>query len=903
MNNRMCASGLEDMHTRQQVKLSLITAHKPGVLSKAFHLNEEGELKKTSGGQLIEGQILLMTMNIQGFVSLLRHARSDQAVCYGVATHDRALVVPRASLTKKILSGTPTIARDRDNLSWPSGAGVLMLDYDPKPEAPPLAPEDILGALYQVWPGLRDHPHVWAASASSSIYRSDTGKLLRGICGQRVYVPIADAKDIPRTGRVLFNRLWLTGHGRIDLSKSGALLERCIIDGAVWQPERLDFIAGAACGQGLEQRRPKPLLINSESPFIDSLLTLPGLTSDEERELTSIKVDKKNAMRAEAEKRRGEWVEERIDMRLMGIPVGKREEAEKRLREIYTRAVTEKRLHGDFVLQSVEHGEVTVAQILDKPDKFHNTRFADPLEPDYGNDSRIAWANLRTNGKPYIFSHAHGGQRYTLHRSMKSIRIEGGELHNAVSRLLELMRLDMSVFDRGGELVRMAEGRIYPALPGWLALHATAVARFERFDKRSGEWRTIDCPPSLIKGLTDMPGLWGLPKLNGLITAPTMMLSGRIIELDGFDEESGLYLDFPDSAVWPKVPVSPSDTMVMNSVRALWHPFEDFPFVDAKSRGVHLAALLTIPIRQVLPTAPGIIYTAPIWGSGKTLLARCLAGLVGQEPAVMPAVEEEDELRKRLLSVAREGSRTLLLDNISKTVQSDALCSLLTSSRYSDRVLGASATVSVPTAFNVILTGNNVCVLGDLNRRLLRSEIDPRSEQPYLRRFELDPLAYVQEHRIKLIHAALTILKAYLGSGAQRPQERLASFEQWSDLVRGAVIWVGAKGWLEVQDPVDSLMDSCAIDPETQRLGALLQAWNEVFGSTGTTVPEAIQHACNGSREVLRPIMEEIAGEHGSINSRRLGRWISERKGRIVHGRHFEHAESRRGCAVWVVKC
>jgi hypothetical protein len=296
------------------------------------------------------------------------------------------------------------------------------------------------------------------------------------------------------------------------------------------------------------------------------------------------------------------------------------------------------------------------------------------------------------------------------------------------------MRQDGGVFERGGELVRIAGGRIYPALPGWLSLYATSIAKFEKFDRRCKEWRSTDCPIPLVHSLLDMSGLWDLPHLSGILTAPTITPAGRVIQTGGYDEETGLYLDLPDRTQWPGVPESPSAAELRDGMDRLWTPFRDFPFKSPKDKGAHLAALLTAVVRPLLPTAPGTLYTAPSAGSGKTLLALCLAALAGQDPEVMPSVEEDEELRKRVLAVAREGTRVIILDNLSGSLQSNALCSLLTSTRYSDRVLGASTMVSVPTSFSVLITGNNLSIVGDLNRRLLRCEIDPRWVGPVVDR-------------------------------------------------------------------------------------------------------------------------------------------------------------------------
>ena len=66
---------------------------------------------------------------------------------------------------------------------------------------------------------------------------------------------VADASDIERAGQVLFDRLWLAGHGYFKVSSAGTLLSRTLVDGSVYQPSRLDFVAGAVCKPPLVQER------------------------------------------------------------------------------------------------------------------------------------------------------------------------------------------------------------------------------------------------------------------------------------------------------------------------------------------------------------------------------------------------------------------------------------------------------------------------------------------------------------------------------------------------------------------------------------------------------------------------------------------------------------------------
>ena len=62
-----------------------------------------------------------------------------------------------------------------------------------------------------------------------------------------------------------------------------------------------------------------------------------------------------------------------------------------------------------------EVGTVTVADILANPQRFDFERLADPADPTYADDPRIAifFAN-GGKARPHIFSHAHGGCKYVL---------------------------------------------------------------------------------------------------------------------------------------------------------------------------------------------------------------------------------------------------------------------------------------------------------------------------------------------------------------------------------------------------------------------------------------------------------------------------------------------------------
>ena len=223
---------------------------------------------------------------------------------------------------------------------------------------------------------------------------------------------------------------------------------------------------------------------------------------------------------------------------------------------------------------------VTVGEILDNREKYHGMRCADPLEPEYMNDDRIGWINLYAAGRPFIYSHAHGGRRYTLHRARETIQIIDGERFNTVDRVLELMRINGTHYERGGEIVTVnSKGEVSPRGKEEIQFDLDGLIRFERFDRRNAEWRNCDCKPNIAAGVMAARGRWDLPKLVGIATAPILdPESGRLIDQDGYDKETGLLMILNDFLRWPGIKAEPTLKDVESAVNALWFPFRAFPF-------------------------------------------------------------------------------------------------------------------------------------------------------------------------------------------------------------------------------------------------------------------------------------------------------------------------------------
>src|SRR5262249_24846685 len=144
----------------------------------------------------------------------------------------------------------------------------------------------------------------------------------------------------------------------------------------------------------------------------------------------------------------------------------------------------------------------------------------------------------------------------------------------------------------------------------------------------------------------------------------------------------------------------------------------------------------------------------------------------------------------------------------------DALCQLIERPTVDIRILGRSEMVRVENRATIYATGNNIVVVGDVVRRVLVASLDANMERPELRRFKQDPLALILADRGRYVAACLTIVRAYLKAGCPGELPALASFGDWSRLVRSALVWLGQA------DPLLTMELARAEDPE---IGALQQ--------------------------------------------------------------------------------
>lgn len=408
--------------------------------------------------------------------------------------------------------------------------------------------------------------------------------------------------------------------------------------------------------------------------------------------------------------------------------------------------------------------------------------------------------------------------------------------------------------------------------------------------------RTI--PPGWVAAALAEREEWDLPHIEGVAESPVFRADGTILDEPGYDPDTRLLYD-PRGEWYPPVPAEPTHADATQALADLLAPFSEFPFIDDSARAATAALILSLVGRAAISgQVPLFSAQAPTPGSGKGLLiaAASLIG-TGRLAPMMAQAADDEENRKRLLALAIESPRLIVIDNVEGTFGTPSLAMAMTTGEIRDRKLGATETVAATLRSVWAITGNNVQFKSDFGRRVVPIDLDPQIERPESRRFKRrDLLGWVEEQRPRLVVAALTVLRAFVTAG--RPDQGLdpvGSYESWDRLVRRAVYWAGGV------DPMGGVARVQAeADDDTDRIRVLLHAWRMSLGGRSVTANEALRWA-ESSDSDLKDAMAAFCKD-GKATARGIGYALRKLQGRIVSGLKIRRdGADRTNNAKWVV--
>ena len=212
------------------------------------------------------------------------------------------------------------------------------------------------------------------------------------------------------------------------------------------------------------------------------------------------------------------------------------------------------------------------------------------------------------------------------------------------------------------------------------------------------------------------------------------------------------------------------------------------------------------------------------------------------------------------------------------------MAAFITAPVFADRILGKSESAKLPNRAVLLLTGNNMTLAGDMPRRVIICRVDPGTDQPFARQFALDPLRYVIDNRGRLIAAACILIRAAKIHATNRAPGRMASFEDWDDMVRQAVCWINdavAPG--EFGDVMDLVKDAQASDPEADSLLGLLEALHHRFGAGQFSARDVLDAANGDLYGGISEALSDLAGKPVT-SAKGIGKLMKYRVDRIVSG-------------------
>jgi putative DNA primase/helicase len=428
---------------------------------------------------------------------------------------------------------------------------------------------------------------------------------------------------------------------------------------------------------------------------------------------------------------------------------------------------------------------------------------------------------------------------------------------------------------------------------------------FKRKRQTEDGWKlTSAAPPPDVVAAVASRGEWAsIRRLSGIVECPVLRPDGSVLLAPGYDAATA-YIYEPSALV--EVPEQPTLEDARAAVAVLLDLVGDFPFGTGAHRAAWLAGLLTLLARPAIDgPVPLLLIDANERGAGKSLLADVIGVIVrGQPLPRRTAPDDPAEWRKVVLAIGIAGDAAVLIDNVTRTLKSDALDAVLTGTAFRERLLGKNEELSLDVRTMFIVTANNAALSADLVRRSLQVRLEAQVENPEQRDGWRHPrlLEHVRAHRAVYLAAGLTILRAYVVAGRPEVTMRpMGSFEAWSAVVRAPLIWAGQSDPAETQD---ALRDGA--DPERESLEALFGAWHAVYGERAVSVRNVLGNLADPEQspdeQVLRDAISAFCDcEVTRLPSvKRFGNKLRAVRGRIVRGIILERVkEHGRDGATW----
>jgi hypothetical protein len=423
---------------------------------------------------------------------------------------------------------------------------------------------------------------------------------------------------------------------------------------------------------------------------------------------------------------------------------------------------------------------------------------------------------------------------------------------------------------------------------------------------------------SVYNGIAQSPeATENLRPLRMVTHTPMLRPDGTVLSEPGYDKStSALYLPAAGLDV-PPIPEKPTTTQVAKAVKVFLALTDEFPFVHEDHRATWCGFAMTPLMRAILgPPYPLGIMNAPNPGSGKGFLARMIRDLHGGVlRGELP--RDPEELRKAITAALLSTTAPCVqFDNLTGTVRSSVLEALFTTDTWTDRYLGFNRNVTIPNDRVWLATGNTATIGGDLSRRVLWMDIDPKMPNPHMRTgFKIHPPSYVPAHKGEILAAMLTIAAGWVQDGSPTEVNRSDDYAIWAGAMTGLLHFAKIPGTFGGE----AAQGRPEANEDEREWAEWLEELHRMFGLEIFQIKDVVTKL-DPAHVAFRPHVGQTLdaakmpakltdkwarvspnGGKTSGFAKSLGRWCLYRAGRYAEGWRIEMVEEKASAKGWRV--
>lgn len=500
-------------------------------------------------------------------------------------------------------------------------------------------------------------------------------------------------------------------------------------------------------------------------------------------------------------------------------------------------------------------------------------------------------------------------------RALEEVVLVEGQEENAGRQILKILVDTGRVYRYSGRLVAIFCDEKLDS-PSILALrevtHPVVVHLLSdkvvvgKYDARGGKTKIAKLPRDVSDQITGVSNWPEVPICAGVINTPTLRPDGTLIHEQGYDQTTGYYLETDRLLRMPQIPQNPTKDQALAALQKIRELFEETPFVDELDLSVAISAALTVVCRPAFDRCPMFLVNANAPGTGKSYLVDTITMLAqGKAAPVISAAATNEEMEKRLDGLLLDGVPCFSIDNILRPLLNgpEKLCMIFTAKSVRVRKLGGSESFECEPRVTVFATGNGVNFGSDMSRRGLTIRLSTPLERPEEKEYHASPLSAVFRDRGDYVAALLTIARAYQSSRDKVKAPHLASFEEWSKVCLGPLVWLGLPNPLMCME-IARFKD----DYENQKrefVRYLTFKFPDGQNFKATTVKKVVEDDAimneNDGPQILDYLKSVAAKGSKDISLVTLSSFISRLENVIVNGHAIVRKPLMSGTATWQV--